>query len=81
MLPLKGQSSPLTKTYHLLIFRISEYAPRKKDRLPIRQTVLFCARSQKNTPRACSLTSAEVVNGMRVVYPRRAATIIFVGQA
>ena len=36
---------------------------------------------QKNTPRACSLTSSETENGMRVVYPRRAATIILVGHA
>ena len=39
-----------------------------------------CA-DQKNTPRACSLTSSETENGMRVVYPRRAATIILVGHA
>ena len=34
---------------------------------------------EKNTDRAFSFVSAEALNGMRVVYPARAATIIFVG--
>ena len=36
---------------------------------------------QKKTSRALALTSAEAVNGILVVYPAFAATIILVGQA
>ena len=69
-------------------FRFCRYAPSAKgvavrlQKRPRKNTgSLSDNLYQKNTPRACSLTSAEVLNGIRVVYPLRDATIILVGHA
>ena len=43
--------------------------------------LIYIFHDQKNVPCAFALVSADAVKGMRVVYPERAATIIFVGQS